>query len=287
MEHKLIEYINNNHPYINDRKTVTLTFGDHAENHVGMQKIGSNVQSGYTHSDLLSIQKIFKSMKFSSQLIEMKQQINILEESAHLLVIRNGVEAFFSDSSFHVNPHTSPKTKDLTSKWYDILMYKEQIGLDWDKKAKMYGVVRNKVKRYNLCFDHNSQVPNYEEGKGRIISYSEVPYLAHIQNNLSLLFGEKAKNLVIEGNLYHDINKCGIGYHGDSERKIVIGIRLGCPMKFRFRWFYQRKKVGNDIDVCLNSGDIYIMSEKAVGYDWKYPTKLTLRHAAGGPNIID
>ena len=31
----------------------------------------------------------------------------------------------------------------------------------------------------------------------------------------------------------------------------------------------------------LNHGDMYIMSEKAVGNDWKLKNKPTLRHAAG------
>jgi hypothetical protein len=31
----------------------------------------------------------------------------------------------------------------------------------------------------------------------------------------------------------------------------------------------------------LNHGDIYIMSDKAVGYDWKKRKIPTLRHAAG------
>ena len=31
----------------------------------------------------------------------------------------------------------------------------------------------------------------------------------------------------------------------------------------------------------LNTGDIYIMSEKAVGSDWRKSSMYTLRHAAG------
>lgn len=30
----------------------------------------------------------------------------------------------------------------------------------------------------------------------------------------------------MEGNYYYDINKTGIGFHGDSERKKVIAISL-------------------------------------------------------------
>jgi hypothetical protein len=31
----------------------------------------------------------------------------------------------------------------------------------------------------------------------------------------------------------------------------------------------------------LEHGDMYVMSEKTTGFDWKSKTKYTLRHAAG------
>ena len=49
----------------------------------------------------------------------------------------------------------------------------------------------------------------------------------------------------------------------------------------RWQWFQHGKVVGNPIDVLLNSGDVYIMSEKAVGQDWKRKNIPTLRHSAG------
>jgi hypothetical protein len=37
------------------------------------------------------------------------------------------------------------------------------------------------------------------------------------------------------------------------------------------------------VDITLNAGDVYLMSEKAVGTDWRHTKDgiLTLRHAAG------
>ena len=49
----------------------------------------------------------------------------------------------------------------------------------------------------------------------------------------------------------------------------------------RFQWFKDGMPIGNSIDLALNDGDVYIMSEKAVGADWKLRSKYTLRHAAG------
>lgn len=75
-----------------------------------------------------------------------------------------------------------------------------------------------------------------------------------------------------EGNLYYDYRKCGIGYHGDTERSKVIGVRFRdsskyCPLIFQ--WYLEGEKVGEKITIQLNSGDCYIMSEKATGNDWK------------------
>ena len=49
----------------------------------------------------------------------------------------------------------------------------------------------------------------------------------------------------------------------------------------RWQWFKNGMPLGNQIDIVLNSGDVYIMSEKAVGSDWKKSSLYTLRHAAG------
>ena len=37
----------------------------------------------------------------------------------------------------------------------------------------------------------------------------------------------------------------------------------------------------------LHSGDMYAMSQKATGFDWKLRNKLTLRHAAGSYKYIN
>ena len=87
---------------------------------------------------------------------------------------------------------------------------------------------------------------------------------------------------VVEGNRYYNLKNTGIGFHGDTERVVVICISIGCdnyPM--RWQWFKDGMPVGESIDITLNCGDVYIMSEKAVGADWKLRSIYTLRHAAG------
>ena len=89
-----------------------------------------------------------------------------------------------------------------------------------------------------------------------------------------------------EGNLYYDRRKTGVGFHGDKERMKVIGLRLGAPMSMTWTWYYRTKPRGLNIQLQLQPGDIYCMSQKTVGTDWKYETYYTLRHAAGASYFI-
>ena len=117
-------------------------------------------------------------------------------------------------------------------------MYNEQNILDTDKKAFMYGRVLNKRARHNLCFGDYSQEPDYKNEKGRIISWNNVPITNKLRQLFSTYFGENTTDLTAEGNYYYDVNKCYIGYHGDTERKIVIEVRLGASMPLYYTWFH-------------------------------------------------
>ena len=160
-------------------------------------------------------------------------------------------------------------------------MFDEQANLNVDKKALMYGRVVNKHARHNLCFADFSQEPNYENGLGRIISFNDVPLTKNIRDLLPKYLTNKASKLFAEGNYYFDASKTGIGYHGDSERRIVVAVRLGESIPLVYNWFYKSEAIGQKVNLVLNHGDIYVMSEKAVGTDWKHKNICTLRHAAG------
>ena len=53
-------------------------------------------------------------------------------------------------------------------------------------------------------------------------------------------------------------------------------------MPLKLQWFHQYKPIGAELLIQLNSGDLYVLSEKAVGSDWSDPSVPTLQHAAGG-----
>jgi hypothetical protein len=234
------------------KKTITITFGDCAENHVGMQIIGTPLKD---NSFLDSLQDFYDyySKENACELYD----LNYEEEKAQLLIIRNYTVDLFDDLSV----------------------------LDWDKKAKMYGRVCNKKARHNLCFADFSQEPNYEESMGRVVDFKDQEYLSLIKDHLEydlLRITGKTIPLVAEGNYYYS-SSCNIGYHGDSERKLVIGCRFGSPMKLLYQWYRGKTAVAEEMEFILNPSDVYVMSSKAIGTDWKTAARfgrLALRHSA-------
>jgi hypothetical protein len=190
----------------------------------------------------------------------------------------------------------------------DTEVYKELASRRWDaeyldpnkyrteivdgKEVKVRGKRMNKRARTNLCFvADREQGPAVYEGKGTIYDLKKMESLnkgiemlkKQIADGLIEIGSEtKVEINVVEGNRYYNLKKTGIGFHGDTERVVVICISIGCdnyPM--RWQWFKDGMPVGKAIDITLNCGDVYIMSEKAVGSDWKLRSIYTLRHAAG------
>jgi hypothetical protein len=259
-----------------DKSVITLTFGDQAENHVGMEQLGQmvNVGEGFNKSDFEKIIETFTKLQANIKLYDLAKlsyetNNDETKPEAYLLVIRNGVDIILKDLGLDETEFNHRK------------MFEEQSLLNVDKKVFMYGRVVNKHARWNLCFDYKSQEPVYENGKGRIISFTDVPITNKLMESFPIYFGEKAKDLKGEGNYYFDKTKCGIGFHGDSERRKVLAVRLGSNLDIHYQWFQNGKPTGKRIIVPLNGGDIYLMCEKAVGTDWKKKKVYTLRHATG------
>jgi hypothetical protein len=150
----------------------------------------------------------------------------------------------------------------------------------------MYGRVVTKHARHNLCFAVEPQEPDYAAGKGRVVAFAQTPLLSQARANLSEILGSKAKDLAAEGNYYYDLQNCGIGFHGDSERKIVVGIRVGASLPLHFLWFLNGSPVSSSIPFDIGHGDVYFFSEKATGNDWKRKIIPTLRHAAGSRKFL-
>ena len=246
------------------RTVITLTFGDQAENHVGMQQLGDMVPEGQgMHLD--DLQVIAAHMPDGSTTLHTLHEGIEGASPAYVLVIHNGVNHVMMDGLYS---------------YRDV--FEEQRRLEWDQKAFMYGRVVNKKARFNLCYDiGREQEPDYEQRRGRIYDITKLPATYALYEGMRAKFGPKVQNLKGEGNLYDDLRTNGIGWHGDSERRIVVAARLGADMPIYYQWYHRGERVGPRIEVPLRGGDMYIMSEKAVGTDWKRSSILTLRHATG------
>ncbi len=136
------------------KSTITLTFGDMAENHVGMEKLGSMVDKGqgFQVAELEKIQKDLAKKGIKSELHRLNSKPEHAE--AAILVVKNFVDYLLKDEGLN-KEH----------------MFQEQAALDVDKKAFMKGRVVNKHARWNLCFDDKARAPNYEGKMGRIVAF--------------------------------------------------------------------------------------------------------------------
>ena len=245
---------------------ICITAGEQSENHVGMNINGTGLsKDGFTVDELKYFNKILHEKGIESEYYRLDNMLDDKEnlDQAALLIIRNGVGHITGESSYN--------------------MLEEQLNFEWDKKYwdNRRNRVLNKRARYNVCYGNIGQISDFENKKGTIIAYDKVPILNKWKNSLHAIFGEKAENLEVEGNLYYDVNKCGIGFHGDTERKKVIACSLGRSRPIHWQWYYKSEQIGDRIKFNLDYGDMYIMSEKTSGYDWKKRNIKTLRHAAG------
>jgi hypothetical protein len=245
------------------KKVYTITFGDVAENHARMQKIGSLHERGYSIEQLEHIQNKLNGYGLETDMIDLTSNLDqfadIEFKPAMVLIIRRGVQFILGEDT--------------------VGLIEENDNLTMDKKALMRGRVVNKIARWNLCFADEDQEPCYEDGKGRVVSWRHIPKIAKIRQVIS----EWTEDVLLNGeaNYYYDISKCGIGFHGDGERRKVFAIRMGETMSLYFKWFQNSLSIGDPIELVLNDGDMYIMSEKAVGFDWLKKKIATLRHSTG------
>lgn len=243
---------------------ITITFSSSVENHAGMQIIGDKNVAGASFEECKEMADKFGGEFYNlAEIVEDEKDV----PNAAIVVFRNGCEKILGI-----------KPDDLETELKD---------LKWDKKAFMKGRVVNKIARYNLCFADEWQDAEYEEKRGTVYNFADLEYMDKARKNMGK-FGKKFENLYAEGNYYYDEKKCYIGWHGDGERKLVFGLRLGSGMPLHYRWYSKNQKTDFEKTIELGTGDMYIMCEKAAGTDWKKRSlKWTLRHSAGSKKLFD
>ena len=264
---------------------ISITFCESGEQHVGMEQVGkrANVGEGFNKKDFQKAKQKAQKMGIKARFVS----LNTLLEGENIENAKgetvNVSPAWVFVAENYVN--TILKKHGVTSKE----LFKEVDSLHhdstyYDTRRKR---VLNKLARDNWVAADFSQEADIPNKKSTVHDFKNLPLLSIIRKSLFMLFGEKAKLLIAEENRYKDggKKKNGIGWHGDEERRRVMCVRLGKEqsMPMYFRWYYQCKVVGKTLKIDLNAGDLYVMSEIAVGTEWRFRSKVIPRHATGAP----
>ena len=277
---------------------MSLTCAPGGENHAGMEIIGRMPVKGegFKATDMEGLCPYFENLGFDSSVLNlnnMSGENTIMglgsDDQARVLLLREWVQTTFEPTT------VQDIYKELIADAWDaeyLDKNKYRIEIVDGVETKVRGKRMNKRARTNLCYvAGREQEPDVWKGKGRIVDLKKKTALNQAVDRLRSMIEAgliaiesktKVEINVVEGNRYYNLKNTGIGFHGDTERVVVICISIGCdnyPM--RWQWFKDGMPVGEPIDITLNCGDVYIMSEKAVGADWKLRSIYTLRHAAG------
>jgi hypothetical protein len=250
-----------------------LTMGEQAEIHVGGTSIGHGLApNGYKVAELKGIADRFPSAAHLTILSDRLDEKDRDENQAAVLLIKKGINLIMRD----------PKYDDQMLVEQDSIQYDTQY---FDRRRK---TTLHKRARHNTVFHNQGNVHSSDYRQSTVIAYSQVPLLSKLRARLPLVLGEKALELNTEGNFYFETNS-GIGFHGDGERKIVICSSLGTSTTLRFVWRAPKSSIAyrESFDLNIEHGDIYIMSEKATGFDWRCTSKFRLVHAAGSNKYLD
>ena len=293
----------------NERMSLTMAPG--GENNRGMEIIGRMPfkGEGFTASDIEGLGPYFKGLcplvkdanpvaVLDLNALSLNDAIDGLEndaDQARVLILRDYMANWHGAHGWTQEVYKELASKRWDAEYLDPNKYRTEI-VD-GQEVKVRGRRMNKRARTNLCFvDDREQAPAVYEGKGTIYDLKKMSMLRNGVEALKKQIAEgiiaidsktKVEINVVEGNRYYDLKNTGIGYHGDTERVVVICFSIGgsnYPM--RWQWFKDGMPAGKPIQVALNDGDVYIMSEKAVGADWKLRKPYTLRHAAGAKKYI-
>jgi len=266
-----------------------ITFGESAILHIGGKEYGNGRRDvGFTVQELMEISDNINrnnsmcSAKVISISAVLPDHLQTDETNAAVLVIRNGAGLIQCDQD-----------KDNNYSFSADKLLAEQQTIEYDNK---YFDTRrqktlNKRARYNIVFsaDNADDIKHSDDYRQcSVKSFMTMPYLSKFRDNLPKAFGEeKASNLEAEGNNYYE-DKSGIGFHGDSERKTVICLSLGKPSVLRYQWRLPNSSehTFTPVDINIGHGDVYLMSEKATGYDWRMRSKVRVVHAAGATKYI-
>ena len=230
--------MNQNAGALQPDEAFTVTFGDRAENEYGMQMIGTPAANGLSVAHLETIASEFGDAAKIIDLTQLLGGASVAAPKAAVLVVKNGVSLLLGGG------------QDVLSELRAMPKYNTSLS---------YGRVVNKHARHNNCVGDFNQTPNIAAGRGTVVNFQDYPHTDRLRKELGHLMNAPTP-LVGELNHYFNANTCGIGWHGDAERKLVAGARFGPGangMPLKLQWFHKGVPVGAEVRIELNDADIY------------------------------
>lgn len=279
-------------PYgVKGKRIITLTFAECGENQAGMELIGSTAtpDQAVSFEELQELQGLLVEKGYTTFLHDFKDAINqgplgpvaaAFPEAdsvpaAGVLVVRGLFKQELVDAAEE-------------SLWTDSVPIDTMALMGRGARRG----VKNKNARHNNCMTPRAIRPpniaskeDYADGKGSVLALEDFPEIAKFNRRIQRML---VRDLgVVENNYYFNPGpNNGIGWHGDSERRIATLLRLGeastmQPLNFQFFWNF--KPWGPIFRLPLRHGDVVFFSEFAVGTDWMAAPRRrwTMRHAAG------
>ena len=284
-----------------------ITFGEASVLHVGGEELraagggGGRQSRGFTVAELHAIAARLNEEAGApahpavADVVDLSSVLPATERSANaaaVLVVRNGAHVFTKGSGAGLIPSSSSPHAAATSITTAAdELYAEQQGIAYDRQY--YDARRkrtlNKRARHNVVFGDVARSASADFREYTIHAFANSPRLNALRRALPHSLGPAAQGLSAEGNHYYEEGS-GIGFHGDAERKIVVCLSLGKTSTVRFHW----RKPGSSthdpdvgpIDLQVHHGDVYVMSEKATGCDWRCRSRYRVVHAAGADAYI-
>ena len=282
------------------KRAICITNGEQGENHAGMQMLGNGLaDKGYNLEDALKFKEKFENIGGIATLYDLREEClgerkDECKEEAYVLKFEAGVNVLlWNKIEKEVDKALKNKkmyNDEIKEKLFNIYnaekLFEEQFSFEWDKKYwdTRRSKVLNKNARWNVCYGEEGQEPDYENKKGTVIAYSQCRVMRSWRKELLDLIEELDEDFVAEGNLYYNVKKTGIGFHGDAERRKVVAGNFcdeGVIRELNYIAYLKSERIGKRFRMELKNGDMYIMIAAAAGTDWKKRNKITFRHAAG------
>lgn len=79
--------------------SITITFGDRAENHKGMQLLGTPATRGYSITELEAAQQKFEDKGYKTNMVDLNTYIDIEAPQAKVLVVKRGADCLLDNTA--------------------------------------------------------------------------------------------------------------------------------------------------------------------------------------------